>query len=146
MIRFLTGIFKKPGKASIYEALQAVKQRARELPHVAYRHVRRAANVVADDMARRALAAGANVTYWVGQLPDGCPANQLADVYDQQHDVTKELPPAGTWDPPTCVGSVWGPVFAKVAAQQRCMDFAASLGLTHDELDDAAGTATGGWR
>ena len=75
MIRFLTGIFKKPGKASIYEALQAVKQRARELPHVAYRHMRRAANVVADDMARRALAAGANVTYWAEQLPDGCPAN-----------------------------------------------------------------------
>ena len=66
MIRFLTGIFKKPGKASIYETLQAVKQRARELPHVAYRHVRCATNVVADDMVRRALATGANVTYWAG--------------------------------------------------------------------------------
>ena len=75
MIRFLTGIFKKPGTASIYEALQAVKQHARALPHVAYRHVRHAANVVADDMARRALAAGANVTYWAGQLLDGCPTN-----------------------------------------------------------------------
>ena len=75
MIRFLTGIFKKPGKASIYEALQAVKQRTRELPHIAYRHVRRAANMVADDMAQRALAAGANVTYWAGQLPGGCTAN-----------------------------------------------------------------------
>ena len=75
MIRFLTGIFKKPGKASIYKALQAVKQRTRKLPHVTYHHMRRAANVVANDMAQMALAAGANVTYWAGQLPDGCPAN-----------------------------------------------------------------------
>ena len=66
IVRFLTGIFMKPGKASIYEALQEARRQARELPHVAYRHVKLAANVVADDMAWQALEAGADISYWVG--------------------------------------------------------------------------------
>ena len=146
MIRFLTGIFKKPGKASIYEALQEARRRARELPHIAYRHVKRAANMVADDMARRALDAGADVTYWAGELPDGCPANQVEDVYEQQHDVAKQLPATATWDPPAISSCTCSPVLARVAAQQRCRDFADSLGLSADEREDAAGAAVGGWR
>ena len=54
-----------------------MRKRARVLQHVAYRHVRREANFVPDDMARRALAAGTNVVFWNGQVPTGCPPNQV---------------------------------------------------------------------
>lgn len=50
---------------------------------VAYRHVTRDANVVADDMARRALEARADVVYWAGEVPEGAPPNQLPEVYEQ---------------------------------------------------------------
>jgi hypothetical protein len=36
---------------------------------VAYRHVSRDANTVADDMARRALEAKTDIVYWDGQVP-----------------------------------------------------------------------------
>ena len=51
---------------------------------VAYLHVTRDANTVADDMARRALEAKTDVVYWNGLIPDDAPANQLSDIYQQQ--------------------------------------------------------------
>ena len=54
-----------------------MRRRARVLQHVAYRHVRREANFVPDDMARRALAAGTDVAFWNGQVPADCPPNQV---------------------------------------------------------------------
>ena len=66
LIRFMTGIFKKPSKPTIYQALNDAKRAAARLPHVSYRHVTRAANEVADDMARRALEEKGSVVYWAG--------------------------------------------------------------------------------
>ena len=51
---------------------------------VAYRHVTRDANIVADDMARRALDAKQDVVFWRGDVPRDAPANQLPEVYAQQ--------------------------------------------------------------
>ena len=117
MIRFLTGVYKKPGKATIYEALQDVRKCARTLPHVAYRHVRREANFVADDMARRALEVGANVAFWNGNVPTDAPANQVKACYDQQHDVAPELPATTEWLPPVAALGALGAELERVEAQ-----------------------------
>ena len=56
MIRFLTRVFKRPSRHSIYWAIEdaRVEEWALGQP-VAYCHVTRDANCVPDDMARRAL-------------------------------------------------------------------------------------------
>lgn len=51
---------------------------------VAYRHVTRDANKVADDMARRALESKGDVIFWGGDSPDDAPPNQVEEVYMQQ--------------------------------------------------------------
>lgn len=51
---------------------------------VAYRHVTREANVVPDDMARRALEEKTDIVFWGGKVPKDAPANQLSDIYQQQ--------------------------------------------------------------
>lgn len=51
------GIYKKPSKAKMYEAIQLAKRLKREWKDVAYRHIPRNLNTVPDDMARRALSA-----------------------------------------------------------------------------------------
>ena len=85
LIRFMTRIYKKPQRHSIYWAVEDVKRMERELGRpVAYRHVTREANQVADDMACRALEGRADVTYWFGSVPSDAPPNQLQDVYEQQ--------------------------------------------------------------
>jgi len=48
---------------------------------VAYRHVTRGVNVVADDMARRALEVKGEVVFWAGAVPADAPANQVEEVY-----------------------------------------------------------------
>ena len=48
---------------------------------MAYCHVTRDANCIADDMARWALEARATITLWDGQVPEDAPGNQLQDVY-----------------------------------------------------------------
>ena len=50
---------------------------------MAYRHVTRDANTVADDMARRALEEKADVVFWYGQVPADAPRNQVREVYEQ---------------------------------------------------------------
>ena len=52
-----------------------MRKAAAKLPHVAYRHVVRAGNVVSDDMSRQALAAKGDIVYWDGELPEDAPAN-----------------------------------------------------------------------
>ena len=85
MIRFATRLYKKPHLQTIYWAVEEVKNIETQLRQpVAYRHVTRDANTVADDMARRALEAKTDVVYWNGLIPDDAPANQLPDIYQQQ--------------------------------------------------------------
>ena len=56
MIRFATGLYKKPHRQTIYWAIEDVKKVSATLKQpVAFRHVTREANTVPDDMARRAL-------------------------------------------------------------------------------------------
>lgn len=84
MIRFITRVFKRPQRHSIYWALEETRraEAAMKVP-VAYRHVKREFNTVPDDMARRALEAKADVVYWAGDVPEAAPANQLDEVYMQ---------------------------------------------------------------
>jgi ribonuclease HI len=56
IIRHLLGIYKKPSKIRVYDAIQKVKALKRKWKHTSYRHLARDLNKVADDMARRALA------------------------------------------------------------------------------------------
>ena len=86
MIKFLTGLFKKPDKPLIYHALCDIRSAARMCGHVAYRHVPRSANQVADDMARRALDAKSEVKFSNGKIPEEAPANQIQEVYIAQGD------------------------------------------------------------
>ena len=68
----------------MYWALEDVKRAESKLRHpVAYRHVTRDANVVPDDMARRALEERSDVVYWNGLTPEDAPPNQLPDIYYQ---------------------------------------------------------------
>ena len=85
LIRFMLRIYKKPQRHTIYWAVEDVKQAERTLGGpVAYRHVTREANCVADDMARRALVAKGDVTYRQGDVPADAPPNQVDEVYAQQ--------------------------------------------------------------
>ena len=69
----------------MYWAIEDVKAAERQLADpMAYRHVPREVNLVADDMARRALEKGMDVTYWNGRVPSDAPPNQLQEVYEQQ--------------------------------------------------------------
>ena len=64
MICFLMHIFKQPQCHSIYWAIGDATIAERELEQpVAYCHVTRDANCVADDMARWALEARATITF-----------------------------------------------------------------------------------
>ena len=51
---------------------------------MAYFHMTRDANCIADNMARRALEAQATITFWDGQVPKDALRNQLQDVYEKQ--------------------------------------------------------------
>ena len=42
---------------------------------VAYCHITRDANCIADNMARQALEAQATITFWDGQVPEDAPGN-----------------------------------------------------------------------
>ena len=78
-------IYKKPQQHTIYWAVEDVKRAERTLGGlVAYHHVTREANCVADDMAHRALMAKGDVTYMQGIVPADAPPNQLDEVYAQQ--------------------------------------------------------------
>ena len=54
IIRHLTGVYKKPSKVRIYEAVETAKKMRRRWKELAVRHLPRDLNKVADDMARRA--------------------------------------------------------------------------------------------
>lgn len=76
MIRFITRLYKRPSRQSIYWALEEVRKSERTIKHpVAYRHVTRDANTVADDMARRALESKGDVVFWGGDTPPDAPSN-----------------------------------------------------------------------
>ena len=78
-------IYKKPQQHTIYWVVEDVKQAERSLGGlVAYHHVMREANCIADDMACRALMAKGDVTYMQGDIPADAPPNQLEEVYAQQ--------------------------------------------------------------
>ena len=65
--------------------MEDVKQAEAHLRQpVAYRHVTRDANTVADDMARRALEEKADIVFWRGEVPESAPPNQVSEVYQQQ--------------------------------------------------------------
>ena len=81
IVKHLLGIYKKPSKARIYEAIEVAKTIKRQVKFVSYRHTRRELNAVPDDMARRALAERAAVVYWDGDIPEGAPPNQLEELY-----------------------------------------------------------------
>ena len=75
MIKFLTGLFKKPDKPIIYHAICDIRDVAKKCQHVAYRHIPRTVNKVADDMARRALEAQCDLKYEEGVIPTDAPDN-----------------------------------------------------------------------
>ena len=76
MIHFLMHVFKWPQCHYIYWALEYARAAERVLGQpVAYCHVNRDANCVADDMARQALEARATITFWDGQVPKDAPGN-----------------------------------------------------------------------
>ena len=76
MIRFATRLYKKPHRQTIYWAIEDVKRtEAKICQPVAYRHMTREANMVPDDMARRALEEKSDIIFWNGQVPEGAPAN-----------------------------------------------------------------------
>jgi hypothetical protein len=53
IINFMVGVFKKPRKNTLYTAVERTKELARQWPHpVAFRHIPRDLNTVADDMVR----------------------------------------------------------------------------------------------
>ena len=81
IIRHLLGIYKKPSKIRVYDAIQKVKALKRRWKHTSYRHLARDLNKVADDMARRALAAKASVVFYGGAIPPDAPPQQLAEIY-----------------------------------------------------------------
>ena len=76
LIHFMLQIYLKLQQHTIYWAIEDVKQAKWVLGRlVAYRHVTRAANCMADDMARRALAAKGDVTYVQGDVPKDASSN-----------------------------------------------------------------------
>ena len=85
MIRFITRLYRKPSRHSINWALDEVK-RAEQLigKPIAYRHVIRDANLVANDMARRALEGRCDVIFWGGDTPSDALTNQMPEVHEQQ--------------------------------------------------------------
>ena len=67
MICFITRLYKRPTRHTIYWALEETRRADASLKQpVAYRHVTRDANSVADDMARRALEAQGDIVFWGG--------------------------------------------------------------------------------
>ena len=76
LIRFMLQIYKKPQQHTIYWAVEDIKHTERVLGRlVAYCHVWREANCIADNMACRALAAKGDVTYMQGDMPNNTPSN-----------------------------------------------------------------------
>lgn len=73
IIRHLLGIYKKPSKIRVYDAVQKVKTLKRKWKHTSYRHLERELNKVADDMARRALAEKGSVIFYGGDVPKDSP-------------------------------------------------------------------------
>ncbi len=73
IIRHLVGIYKKPSKVRVYQAIERAKELRRKWSHIAYRHIERGINAVPDGMARRALASRADGIYMPGQVPDDAP-------------------------------------------------------------------------
>ena len=113
LIRFMTRIFKKPSRHTIYWAIEEARRTERQLAGpVAYRHTPREHNQVADDMARRALAAGADVWYTTGTVPGDAPANQVREVYLSQGEkpqlVWEGLPTPPQWADIATVFGTWG--------------------------------------
>ena len=85
LIRFIFRIYKKPQQHTIYWAVEDVKHAERVLGGpVAYCHVMREANCVADDMVHCVLVAKGDITYMQGDVPDDAPSNQVEEVYAQQ--------------------------------------------------------------
>ena len=76
MIWFITQLYRKPSRQSIYWALEEVKRAEQVIGRpVAYHHVTQDTNAVADDMAWRALEGMSDVLYWDGETPRDTPAN-----------------------------------------------------------------------
>ena len=69
-------IYKKPQRHTIYWAVEDVKRAERSLGGpVAYHHITREANCVADDMARHALTTKGGIMYMQGDIPADAPPN-----------------------------------------------------------------------
>ena len=76
MINFLMHVFKWSQYHSIYWALENMRATKQVLGQpMAYRHMTRDTNCVANDMARRALEARATITFWDRQVPENAPDN-----------------------------------------------------------------------
>ena len=85
LIRFMLWIYKKPQRHTIYWAVEDVKRAEWVIDRpVAYHHVAQEANCIADNMARRALAAKGDIMYMQGDMPEDAPSNQMEEVYVQQ--------------------------------------------------------------
>lgn len=70
VIRMLLGVYKKIRKPSLYVCVEGIKGLVREKRwNVAFRAVPRQMNAQADDMCRRAEAAGSTVEYRDGCIP-----------------------------------------------------------------------------
>ena len=69
-------VYKKPQRHTIYWVVEDVKRAEWTLGGpVAYCHIMREVNCIADDMVRQALMAKGNVTYTQGDVPADAPPN-----------------------------------------------------------------------
>ena len=55
IIRHMLGLYRKPGKVRIYEAVEYARSFRKEFKNVAFRHTTRDLNKVPDEMARLSL-------------------------------------------------------------------------------------------
>lgn len=82
VIRMLLGVYKKVRKPSLYIAIEGIRSIVRQQYwKVAYRAIPRQMNAQADDMCRRALAAGGKVEYAQGDIPADAPHLDVTALY-----------------------------------------------------------------
>jgi len=82
VIRFLLRVFRRSTKPSLYLRIEQIKALVAERGWVvSYRYVPRQLNPHADDMCRRARAAGCDVEYSDGELPEGAPGLFVDQLY-----------------------------------------------------------------
>ncbi len=117
VVKHLLGIFKKPGKVRVYDAIVRAKELKREWRKLAVRHTLRDLNQVPDDMARRALEAKEDVVCWDGAVLEDAPANQMKELYEQPDSLDQGY----LVEAPTSYPTFWKRVIDLLPHTARCI-------------------------